>query len=164
GGDDPMYIARRVVRFASEDVGLADPQALPLAMSAQQAVHLIGMPEGELAIAEAVVYLSLAPKSNALYRAYGAAREDVQHTRNEPVPMHLRNAVTGLMRGLGYGRGYQYAHDYDEAVTDQVNLPSNLEGRTYYEPTDRGFERDIQKRRNAIQQAREKRKQRMEHE
>lgn len=146
GGDDPLYVARRVVRFASEDVGLADPQGLPLAMAAQQAVHFIGMPEGALALAQAVVYLSLAPKSNALYAGYGAAREDVEHTRNEPVPLHIRNAPTGLMRDLGYGAGYQYAHDDPDAVTDQINLPENLAGKTYFEPTVRGFEAELQER------------------
>ena len=142
-GDDPLYVARRLVRFASEDVGLADPQALPLAMAAQQAVHFIGMPEGALALAELAVYLALAPKSNAIYRAYGAARQDVEQTRNEPVPIHLRNAPTSLMKELGYGRGYRYAHDFDGGIVGQQNLPGNLAGRRYYEPTDRGFERDL---------------------
>lgn len=146
GGDDPLYIARRLVRFASEDVGLADPQALSLTMSAQQATHFIGMPEAALALSQAVVYLSLAPKSNAIYRAYGAAREDVRNTRNDPVPKHLRNAVTGLMRGLGYGEGYQYAHDHEGAVTSQVNVPPTLEGRVYYDPTARGFEAELVER------------------
>ncbi len=140
GGDEPLYIARRLVRAASEDVGLADPRALQVAMAAQQAVHFLGVPEGNLALAEAAVYLALAPKSNALYKGYAAAREDVQKTRNDPVPMHLRNAVTGLMRGLGYGTGYQYAHDDPDAVVDQDDLPENLAGRRYFEPTDRGFE------------------------
>jgi putative ATPase len=146
GGDDPLYIARRLVRFASEDVGLADPQALVVTMAAQQAVHFIGLPEGNLALAEATVYLALAPKSNALYQGYGAAREDVAQTRNDPVPLHLRNAVTGLMRGLGYGKGYQYAHDNPDAVTTQENLPENLRGRRYYTPTGRGFERELRER------------------
>jgi putative ATPase len=139
-GDDPNYIARRLVRFASEDVGLADPQALTVTMSAQQAAHFIGLPEASLALSQAVIYLALAPKSNALYRAYAAAREDVHATRNEPVPLHLRNAVTGLMRGLGYGRDYQYAHDFEDAATSQVNLPPALLERRYYDPTERGFE------------------------
>jgi putative ATPase len=142
-GDDPLYVARRLVRFASEDVGLADPQALPLAMAAQGAIHFLGMPEGGLALAELAVYLALAPKSNAVYRAYGAAVEDVAATRNDPVPMHLRNAPTGLMRQMGYGRGYRYAHDYGEGIVGQQNLPENLGSRTYYEPTDRGFEREL---------------------
>jgi len=142
-GDDPLYVARRLVRFASEDVGLADPRALMLAMAAQQAVHFIGLPEGALALAELVVYLALAPKSNAVYRAYGAARDDVASTRNDPVPLHLRNAPTRLMRDLGYGKGYRYAHDFEGGVVGQQNLPENLGGRRYYEPTDRGFERDL---------------------
>ncbi|MCD6027941.1 MAG: ATPase central domain protein [Thermomicrobiales bacterium] len=142
-GDDPLYVARRLVRFASEDIGLADPQALPLAMAAQGAIHFLGMPEGALALAELAVYLALAPKSNTVYRAYGAAVEDVAATRNDPVPMHLRNAPTGLMRQMGYGRGYRYAHDYGQGIVGQQNLPENLGSRTYYEPTDRGFEREL---------------------
>jgi putative ATPase len=145
-GDDPLYVARRLVRFASEDVGLADPQALTLAMAAQQAVHFIGLPEGALALAELVVYLSLAPKSNAVYRAYGAVRDDVASTRNDPVPLHLRNAPTRLMQDLGYGKGYRYAHDFDGGVVAQQNLPDNLAGRRYYEPTERGFERELSTR------------------
>jgi len=145
-GDDPLYVARRLVRFASEDVGLADPQALELAMAAQQAVHFIGMPEGALALAELTVYLALAPKSNAIYVAYGQARADVEQTRNDPVPIHLRNAPTRLMKDLGYGKGYKYAHDFDEGVIGQQNLPDNLKGRTYYTPVDRGFERDLGRR------------------
>ncbi len=146
GGDDPLYVARRLVRFATEDVGLADPRALTLTMSAQQATHFIGMPEAALALSEAVVYLSLAPKSNAIYRAYGAARDDVRNTRNEPVPLHLRNAVTGLMRGLGYGEGYQYAHDHEDAMTSQVNVPADIAGKEYYEPGQRGFESRLAER------------------
>jgi putative ATPase len=142
-GDDPLYVARRLVRFASEDVGLADPSALTLAMAVQQAVHFIGLPEGALALAELVVYLSLAPKSNAVYRAYGAAQDDVASTRNDPVPLHLRNAPTRLMQDLGYGKGYRYAHDFAGGVVAQQNLPDNLAGRRYYEPTDRGFEREL---------------------
>jgi putative ATPase len=142
-GDDPLYVARRLVRFASEDVGLADPDALPLAMAAQGAVHFLGMPEGALALAQLAVYLALAPKSNAVYRAYSAATADVAQTRNDPVPIHLRNAPTGLMREMGYGRGYRYAHDYDEGIIGQQNLPENLGAKTYYEPTDRGFEREL---------------------
>jgi putative ATPase len=115
-------------------------------MSAQQAVHFIGLPEGALALAELVVYLAMAPKSNAIYRAYGAAREDVANTRNDPVPEHLRNAPTKLMKEIGYGRGYRYAHDYEGGIVAQQNLPTNLAGRRYYEPTDRGFERDLSQR------------------
>jgi putative ATPase len=151
-GDDPMYVARRLVRFATEDVGLADPQALVVTMAAQQAVHFLGLPEGNLALAEATVYLALAPKSNAIYRAYGAAREDVEQTRNDPVPVHLRNAVTGLMRGLGYGRGYQYAHDSADAVVNQQHLPENLSGRRYYIPTDRGFEARLAERQRILRE------------
>lgn len=152
GGDDPLYVARRLVRFASEDVGLADPQALNIAMSAQQAVHFLGLPEGALALAELVVYLALAPKSNAIYRAYGAARADVEGTRNDPVPLHLRNAVTGLMRGIGYGRGYEYAHDLETGVSAQEHLPENLAGKVYYHPTNRGFEVKLAQRRERIRE------------
>lgn len=151
-GDDPLYVARRLMRVASEDVGLADPQALVLAMASQQAVHFLGMPEGALALAELTVYLALAPKSNALYRGYGSARADVESTRNDPVPMHLRNAVTGLMRGLGYGRGYEYAHDLDAGVSAQEHLPENLIGREYYQPTDRGFEARLAQRRERVRE------------
>ncbi len=133
-GEDPLYIARRLMRAASEDVGLADPQALSVCVAAQQAVHVMGMPEGNLALAQAAVYLALAPKSNALYAAYGKVREDVQNTRNDPVPLHLRNAVTGLMKGLGYGKGYKYAHDYENAKVDQEHLPESLRGRRYWDP------------------------------
>jgi putative ATPase len=151
-GDDPLYVARRLVRFASEDVGLADPQALPLAIAAQQAVHFLGMPEGALALAELAVYLALAPKSNAVYRAYGAASADVEATRNDPVPIHLRNAPTRLMKEMGYGRGYRYAHDFEDGIVGQDNLPENLRGATYYQPTDRGFERELG---NRLRQIRE---------
>ena len=133
-GDDPLYVARRLVRMATEDIGMADPQALVVTMAAQQAVHFLGMPEANLALAQATVYLALAPKSNALYRAYGAVREDVQNTRNDPVPSHLRNAVTGLMKDLGYGAGYKYAHDYADAKVEQEHLPESLKGRVYWEP------------------------------
>ncbi len=139
-GEDPLYVARRLVRFASEDVGLADPRALQQAIAAQQAVHFVGMPEGSLALAQAVVYLAAAPKSNALYRAYGMAAEDARATDGEPVPLHIRNAPTRLMKDLGYGRGYEYAHDHENAIVGQTHLPDALEGRVYYEPTDRGFE------------------------
>ncbi|HEX5497653.1 MAG TPA: replication-associated recombination protein A, partial [Thermomicrobiales bacterium] len=145
-GDDPRYVVRRLIRFASEDVGLSDPQALPLAIAAQQSVHFLGMPEGALALAELAVYLALAPKSNAIYRAYAAARDDVEQTRNDPVPLHLRNAPTGLMRELGHGKGYRYAHDFAEGVVGQQNLPANLAGRRYYQPTERGFEQTLRER------------------
>jgi putative ATPase len=143
GGEDPLYLARRIVRMASEDIGLADPQALPLCMAAQQAVHFIGMPEGALALGEAVAYLAAAPKSNAIYNAYNAVVADVQETRNDPVPIHLRNAPTKLMKELGYGEGYKYAHDYEDALVAQVNLPESLGRKTYYVPTGRGYEAKI---------------------
>jgi putative ATPase len=145
-GEDPLYIARRMVRFASEDIGMADPQALVVAMAAQQAVHFIGRPEGDLALAQAAIYLAMAPKSNSVYRAYGAAREAVANTRNEPVPLHLRNAPTHLMRDLGYGQGYKYAHDYEGGYVEQQGLPENLQGTRFYEPTDRGKERAVAER------------------
>ena len=141
-----MYLARRLVRMASEDVGLADPQALPIAMAAQQAMHFVGQPEGALALAEAAVYMATAPKSNALYKAFGAATRDVEETRNDPVPVHLRNAPTRLMKDLGYGKGYKYAHDYEEGVVEQQNLPDAIKDRTYYEPTNRGYEEQIGER------------------
>jgi putative ATPase len=145
-GEDPLYIARRMVRFASEDIGLADPQALVVAMAAQQAVHFIGRPEGDLALAETAVYLAVTPKSNSIYRAYDAAREAVARTRNEPVPLHLRNAPTALMRNLGYGRGYKYAHDFPEGYVEQQGLPANLKGTRFYVPTDRGREKNVGER------------------
>lgn len=143
GGEDPLYVARRVVRMAVEDIGLGDPLALPQCIAAQQAVHFLGQPEGDLALAQAVVYLAQAPKSNAVYRAYGSVLKDVEETRNEPVPLHLRNAVSGLMKGLGYGAGYQYAHDFAAAQVDQQHLPPNLAGRRYYQPTEHGFEAKV---------------------
>ena len=139
-GEDPRYLARRLVRIASEDVGLADPGALRLAVAAAQAVELVGMPECELALAQAAVYLALAPKSNALYRAYGEAKADVQRTINEPVPLHLRNPVTEAMRELGYGKGYQYAHDLPEGVAPMECLPPGLSEREYYRPKESGWE------------------------
>jgi putative ATPase len=145
-GEDPLYIARRVIRMASEDVGLADPHALGLCMAAQQAAHFVGMPECELALAEAVAYLALAPKSNALYSAYEAVKQDVARTRNAPVPLHIRNAPTGLMKSLGYGKGYKYAHDYEGAQIEQSHLPDELKGRRYYRPTDRGYEARLTQR------------------
>ncbi len=145
-GEDPRYLARRLVRIASEDVGLADPGALRLAVAAAQAVELVGMPECELALAQAAVYLALAPKSNALYRAYGEAKADVQRTINEPVPLHLRNPVTEAMRELGYGKGYQYAHDLPEGVAKMECLPPGLAGREYYHPKDAGWEARVRER------------------
>ena len=142
-GEDPLYIARRLVRFASEDVGMADPQALVIAIAAQQAVHFVGLPEGNLALAQAVVYLAVAPKSNSLYQAYSRVKQDIQHGRNEPVPLHLRNPVTDLMRRMGHGRGYKYAHDYPDHFVKQQNLPSSLQGKRYYVPSDQGYEKEI---------------------
>jgi putative ATPase len=145
-GEDPLYVARRIVRFASEDVGLADPRALPLAQSAKDAVHFLGLPEGELALAEAAVYCALAPKSNALYTAYREAKTAIEEGATDPVPLALRNAPTGLMRREGYGRGYRYAHDHDDAVTDLDCLPDRLADRRFYRPTDRGFEQTLGRR------------------
>jgi putative ATPase len=143
GGEDPMFIARRLVRMAVEDVGLADPAALQVCVAARDAYHFLGSPEGELAIAEACVYLAGAPKSNRLYRAFGTATRAARDTPAEPVPLHIRNAPTGLMRDLGYGAGYRYDHDWDEGVAPQSYLPEALAGRVFYEPGDRGLERDI---------------------
>lgn len=148
-GEDPLYIARRLVRAATEDIGLADPQALVLAIATQQAVHFIGMPEGALALAELAVYLATSPKSNSVYTAYNAVKADIKTTRNEPVPLHIRNPVTRLMKELGYGKGYRYAHEYPEDSPErflQTYLPDSLKGRTYYRPSDQGFEREIAKR------------------
>jgi len=155
-GEDPLYLARRMVRMASEDIGLAEPGALALTIAAKEAFDFIGAPEGYLALAQAAVYLSLAPKSNALYTAYGAVHEDLQNTIAEPVPLHLRNAVTGLMEHIGYAKGYQYAHDVEEKVTDMTCLPKSLLGRTYYKPTDQGFEARIQRRLEEIRRIQKK--------
>ena len=145
-GEDPLYIARRVTRFASEDVGLADPRALELAVAAFQACHMIGMPEGSVHLTEAVVYLSLAPKSNSLYRAYETAKKDAMEHLSEPVPLQIRNGVTQLMREVGYGDGYQYAHDTDDKLTDMQCLPDSLKDRVYYEPTNQGIEQRCKER------------------
>jgi putative ATPase len=145
-GEDPLYIARRMVRMASEDIGLAEPNALAITIAAKEAFDFIGPPEGYLALAQAAVYLALAPKSNALYTAYGSVNEDLQATIAEPVPLHLRNAVTGLMKHIGYGKGYQYAHDAEDKLTDMACLPESLLGREYYQPTDQGFEARIRQR------------------
>ena len=155
-GEDPLYLARRMVRMASEDIGLADPRALEVTLAAKEAFDFIGPPEGNLALAEAVVYLSLAPKSNALYTGYGAVREDLQKTIAEPVPLHLRNPVTGLMGHLGYGKGYQYAHDTEEKVTNMPCLPESLAGRVYYKPTDQGVEARIRQRLEEIRRIQKK--------
>ena len=133
GGEDPMFIARRIVHHASEDIGMADPQALVVAAACAQATHLIGLPEARCALAEAAVYLALAPKSNKVYMAYEEAAEDARATQAEPVPLHLRNAPTGLMKGLGYGKDYKYAHDYEGGKADMVCLPEKLKDKKYYE-------------------------------
>jgi putative ATPase len=157
-GEDPLYVARRLVRFASEDVGMADPQALVLAMAAQQAVHFVGLPEGSLALAQAVVYLAAAPKSNALYTAYSTAARDALETRAEPVPLWIRNAPTPLMKQLGYGKGYRYAHDEEEGVSGMDCLPESLAGRRYYEPTQRGEEAGVAERLEQARRLREEKK------
>jgi putative ATPase len=149
-GEDPLYLARRMVRMASEDIGLAEPTALTITLAAKEAFDFLGAPEGHLALAQAAVYLSLAPKSNALYTAYGEVQEDVQKTEADPVPLHLRNAPTGLMKNLGYGKDYQYAHNYEEKVTNMQCLPDNLAGRTWYKPTDQGFEQRLRARLDEI--------------
>ncbi|MBO6205018.1 MAG: replication-associated recombination protein A [Selenomonas sp.] len=146
GGEDPLYVARRITRFASEDIGLADPRALEIAVAAYQACHFIGMPECTVHLTQAVVYMSLAPKSNALYVAYGMARKDAEERQAEPVPLHLRNAVTKLMKELDYGKDYQYAHDTQEKITAMECLPESLQGRSYYHPTQEGLEGRFAKR------------------
>jgi putative ATPase len=153
-GEDPLYVARRLVRFASEDVGNADPGALGLAVAAQQAVHFIGLPEGKLALAQAVSYLALAPKSNALDRAYARVRGEISRGRVPPVPHSLRNPVTPLMEDQGYGEDYRYPHDAPDAIVDQAYLPEELEGASFYEPTGRGFEKELRERIRAWREAR----------
>jgi len=145
-GEDPLYVARRVVRMATEDIGLADPFALTLAISAQQAVHFIGMPEGALALAEAVVYMAAADKSNSVYTAYGRAQAEVTESGSLPVPLHIRNAPTRLMKELSYGKGYKYAHEFDDAFVYQTYLPEKLAGKKFYRPNERGFEKKIAER------------------
>jgi len=152
-GEDPMHLARRIVRMAVEDIGLASPQALTVTLAARDAFDFLGHPEGELALAQAVVYLALAPKSNAVYTAYGAVQQDVETTSADPVPLHLRNAPTGLMKAVGYGKGYQYAHDLESKVADMQCLPDNLKDRRYYRPTSEGYERELQKRMDEIRKA-----------
>jgi putative ATPase len=159
-GEDPLYLARRVVRMAVEDIGLAAPEALNLCLSAKEAIDFLGSPEGDLALAEAVVYLCLAPKSNAVYTAYAAAQDDIEHTRQEPVPLHLRNAPTRLMKELGYARGYQYAHDEEGRVADMDCLPTSLAGRTYYQPTQEGREKQLAQRMEEIRRIREAKRER----
>jgi putative ATPase len=155
-GEDPLYLARRMVRMASEDIGMAEPGALAVTLAAKEAFDFLGAPEGHLALAQAAVYLSLAPKSNAVYVAYGEVMEDVQKTEADPVPLHLRSAVTGLMKNIGYGKGYEYAHDYEEKVTDMTCLPDNLSGRVYYKPTDQGFELRLRARMEEIAKIKKK--------
>jgi putative ATPase len=154
-GEDALYIARRLVRFASEDVGNADPQALRLALDAKEAYHFLGSPEGDLALAQAACYLALAPKSNAVYTAWNQVRQDIQDKPAEPVPLHLRNAPTGLMANQGYGKGYQYAHDAAEARVSQEHLPEALRGRVYYRPVNRGLEKELAARLEAWRKWRE---------
>ncbi len=145
-GEDPLYIARRLIRFASEDIGNADPRALQVALNCREAFHILGPPEGELALFQAVTYLATAPKSNAVYMAEKKIRHDIERTGSLPVPMHLRNAPTALMKEMGYGRGYQYAHDNADGLVAQEHMPDRLRGNTYYEPTNRGFEAVIRDR------------------
>ena len=145
-GEDPLYIARRMVRFASEDVGNADPQALQVAIAAMEAFHFIGLPEGNLALAQAAVYLATAPKSNAIYTAYQKVQRDIRELENMPVPLHIRNAPTKLMEDLGYGKDYKYPHDYPDHFVEEEYLPENIKGRTYYHPTEQGFEKEIKRR------------------
>lgn len=145
-GADPLYIARRMVRFASEDIGLADPHALEVAVSAMNAFHFVGLPEGNLALAQAAIYLATAPKSNSIYLAYQRAQRDVKELENMPVPLHIRNPVTPLMSELGYGKEYKYPHDYPDHFIEEEYLPENLKGRLYYHPTDQGYEKELQKR------------------
>jgi putative ATPase len=138
GGEDPLYIARRLVVHASEDIGLADPMALVEAVAAMQATHFVGFPEAKLALTQATLYLAIAPKSNSVLTTYGAAAKDAMETEREPVPLHLRNAATGLMKRFGYGEGYQYAHDFDSAKAEDMDcLPEGLKGRKYYKPSKR---------------------------
>jgi putative ATPase len=145
-GEDPLYIARRMIRFASEDVGMADPQALQVTVSAMEAFHFVGLPEGSLSLAQAAVYLATAPKSNALYTAYQGVERDVRGLENMPVPLHIRNAPTSLMKDLGYGKDYKYPHDFPGHFVEEEYLPENLRGRVYYRPSGLGFEREIKRR------------------
>ncbi len=153
-GEDPLYLARRIVRMAVEDIGLAAPEALNLCLSAKEAIDFLGSPEGDLALAEAVVYLCLAPKSNSVYTAYGAVQQEIEQTRQEPVPLHLRNAPTRLMKDLDYGEGYRYAHDEEGRVADMDCLPDSLRGRSYYKPTQEGREKLLAQRMEEIRRIR----------
>jgi len=145
-GEDPLYIARRLIRMAVEDIGVADPNALPICIAARDAFHMLGSPEGDLALVEAAVYLATAPKSNRLYRAYGKAKRTITENPSEPVPMHIRNAPTRLMKDLGYGNGYEYAHDFEDGISDQSYLPDSLKNEKFYEPSKFGFEKTIKER------------------
>jgi putative ATPase len=145
-GEDPLYIVRRLVRFASEDIGLADPQALTLALNAKDAYDFVGSPEGELALAEAVIYLASAPKSNRAYLAFAKAMKDVESSPFEPVPLQLRNPISSLMKDVGYGKNYQYAHDFEDMTTDMETFPKKFKGRKYYDPGQLGLEKEIKKR------------------
>ena len=156
GGEDPLYIARRLIRFASEDVGMADSQALQVAVAAYQACHFLGMPECDVHLTHAVIYLSLSPKSNALYRACESCKADVRTKRDEPVPLVLRNAPTKLMKELDYGKGYQYAHDTEEKLTHMQCMPDSMKGREYYFPTEEGKEKAYKERLAAIKEWKEK--------
>jgi len=155
-GEDPLYVARRLVRFASEDIGVADPQALRVALDAKQAFEFIGLPEGKLALAQCVIYLAAAPKSNSVYTAYAAVADEVEHTRSEPVPLHIRNAPTRLMKNLGYGKGYQYTHDLEDKVADMDCLPDSLQGHKYFHPQDIGLEAKIKQRLEEIEKRKRK--------
>src|SRR5438105_2145783 len=157
-GEDPLYIARRLVRFASEDIGLADPRALRVALDAKDAFHFIGLPEGKLALAQCVIYLAAAPKSNSVYTAYDAVVSDVENTRNDPVPLHIRNAPTRLMKNLGYGKGYQYAHDLEDKVADMDCLPDSLQGRKYYQAQEIGEEAEVKSRLEDVAKKKRKKK------
>ena len=154
GGEDPMYLARRIVRMAAEDIGLADPGALAVTIAARDAYHFLGSPEGDLALAQAVTYLAIAPKSNAVYRAFGGAARAARETPAEPVPFHIRNAPTRLMKELGYGSGYRYDHDEEDGVAAQSYLPESLRGRRWYDPVERGWEVSARRRLEAIRGSR----------
>jgi len=155
-GEDRLYIARRLVRMAIEDIGMADPRALEQSMASMQAVHFLGIPEGDLALAQAAIYLAVAPKSDASYRALGAVIEAVQNHRDEPVPFHLRNAPTKAMKQWGYGAGYQHAHNFEDALPEMECLPESLAGTRFYEPTNRGLEQKIAERLDAIRNRKRK--------
>ncbi|MGC9328359.1 MAG: replication-associated recombination protein A, partial [Candidatus Hinthialibacter sp.] len=161
-GEDPLYVIRRIIRFASEDIGLADPNALLLAIAARESYRCLGSPEGELAIAQAAIYMANAPKSNAVYAAYNKAQQAVKQYGALPVPLHIRNAPTGLMKNLGYGKGYQYAHDYQDAFVLQEHLPDALQGATFYDPTDRGREAKIREQMKQMEERRRKQKEQEE--